>query len=201
MVFLYDLTLSEILRRILASLIHVGLQGGLLAMVLTLMGDRRPREMARLSFNPFRHVLLSGIFLGIAFRMSWIDPMTFAQPHSRATRLRPLLAVLISFALLLALVPLLDLLRAPLHAALPRVAGYMTLASIETLQFMLVGSVALGLLPLPGLLIGTTLPCIFPALAKRYRKLTPIGMAVAAILVVLGWFPDISPLVRALQLV
>lgn len=201
MVFLYDLTLPEILRRILALLIHAGMQGGILAMVLTLMGDPRPRESGRFSFNPFRHVLLSGIFLGIAFRMSWIEPMPFAPADNRMTRLRPLLAVLLSFGLMLAFVPLLDLARAPLHAALPRTVGYMTLASIDTLQFMLAGSVMLGLLPLPGLLVGTALPFIFPAIAKRYRKLAPIGMALAAILVILGWFPDVTPLVRALRLV
>ena len=97
--------------------------------------------------------------------------------------------------------PVLDLARLPLMEALPRTAGYMALATIETLQFTLVGSVALGMLPLPGLLLGTTLPAIRPALDKRYRKLAGIGMALAAVIVVLGWFPDVSPLVRALKLV
>ena len=201
MAFLDDLTLSEILRRILAVLIYSGLQGGILAVLLMLMGDPRPREQGRLSFNPFRHVLLSGIFLGIAFRMSWIEPFAFAPARNRAARWRPLVAVLLSFALLLACVPLLDLARVPLHAALPRTIGYFTLASIETLQITLVGSVALGFLPLPGVLIGTTLPSLFPVLAKRYRKLAPIGMAAAAILIILGWFPDVMSLVKALRLV
>ncbi len=66
MVFLYNLTLPEIVLRIVAVLIHAGLQGGILAVLLTLLGDHRAREEGRLSFNPFRHVLLSGIFLGIA---------------------------------------------------------------------------------------------------------------------------------------
>lgn len=201
MVFLYNLTMPEILLRILAVLIYAGLQGGLLAAILTALGDRRPRDEDRLSFNPFRHVLLSGIFLGIAFRMSWIEPMPVGPAHSWGQRLRPAVAVLLSFAVLLALVPVLDLTRAPLHQVLPRTAGYMTLASIDTLQNVLVGSVALGLLPLPGLMMGTAVPPIFPRLAKKYRKLAGIGMAVAAILVILGWFPDVTPWVKELRLV
>ncbi len=204
MVFLYDLTMPEILRRIAAALIYAGLQGGILGLLLRVMGDRRAHDEGRAGFSPFSHLLLSGVFLSIAFRMSWIEPLRFAKPapsvRTRA-RLRPLVAVLASFAILLALVPLLDLVRAPLHQALPRTAGYMVLATIETLQFTLVGSVALGMLPLPGLLLGTTLPAIRPALDKRYRKLAGIGMALAAVIVVLGWFPDVSPLVRALKLV
>lgn len=201
MVFLYDLTMPEILRRILAALIHAGLQGGILALLLRLMGDRRASDEGRAGFGPFRHVLLSGIFLAIAFRMSWIEPLRFGPATRAWSRLRPLVAVLSSFAVLLALVPVLDLARLPLMEALPRTAGYMALATIETLQFTLVGSVALGLLPLPGLLLGTALPALWPALEKRYRKLAGIGMALAAMLVVLGWFPDVAPLVRALKLV
>lgn len=201
MVFLYDLTMPEILRRIAAALIHAGLQGGILVLVLRLLGDRRSTDEGRASFSPFRHILLSGVFLSIAFRMNWIEPVRFAKAASWRERLRPLVAVLVSFALLLALIPLLDLARAPLHQALPRTAGYMVLATIETLQYTLAGSVALGLLPLPGLLLGTTLPAIWPALDKRYRKLAGIGMALAAVLVILGWFPDVGPLVRALKLV
>lgn len=201
MVFLHDLTMPEILRRILAALVYAGLQGVILAGLLRAMGERRPAEEGYLSGNPFRHVLLSGIFLGIAFRMSWIAPLPLSKGTVGLQRFRPLAAVLLGFAILLALVPLLDLLRAPLHQVLPRMTGYMTLATIDTLQFMLAGSVMLGMLPLPGLLLGTAIPPIFPRVEKRYRKLRWIGMAAAAILIVLGWFPDPEPLVKALRLV
>lgn len=201
MVFLYDLTLPEIIRRIVAAVLYAGLQGGLLAAILTLAGDDRSRRQGRLSVNPFRHLLVSGLFLAVAFRASWIDPLVFAPGRSLPGRLRPLLAVLASLALLLALIPLLDLARAPLHQLLPRFGGYAVLATIDTLQVVLAGSVALALLPFPGLLLGTTLPILFPQLARRYRKLSGIGTAAAAILLILGWFPDVTPLVKALRIV
>ena len=201
MVFLYDLTMPQIILRIVAALIHAGLQGFVLAGLLVMMGDPSPRQQGRLTLNPFRHLLLSGVFLSIAFRASWIAQMPFAAAQSLSARLRPLAAVLLSFALLLALIPGLDLLRAPLHQLLPRAGGYAVLATIDALQWVIAGSVALGLLPLPGLLLGSTLAVIFPALARRWRKLSGIGMALAAILLILGWFPDLTPLVAALRLV
>ena len=201
MVFLFDLTMPEILRRIIAALLYAGLQGGLLALLLSLTGDRRPRDEGQLTLNPFRHVLLSGIFMAIAFRTSWIAPIAISQAQNRRQRLRPLAAVLSSFAVLLALVPLLDMARPWLHAVLPMGAGYLVLATIETLQFMLVGAVCIGLLPLPGMLLGNALPPVFPAIAKPYRKWQGLGLAAVAIIMVLGWFPDISPLVRALRIV
>ncbi len=195
-VFLYDLTMPEILRRIAAALIHAGLHGGMLAAILWLMGDKTARQNGWLTLNPFHHLRLSGVFLTIAFRINWITPPPFG-----AARWRPLVAVLISLGLLLLLVPLLDLSRAPLHQMLPRGAGYMVLATIDTLQVVLVGSVAMALLPLPGLLIGSTLPCLWPGRTRRWRRWQGIGLALAAIIVILGWFPDIAPLVTALRLV
>lgn len=196
MVFLYDLTMPEILRRIVAALIHAGLHGGMLAAILWMLGDRTARHEGRMTLNPFRHLRLSGVFLTVAFRINWIVPPPFG-----ASRWRPLLAVLISLALLLALVPLLDLARAPLHQMLPRGAGYLVLATLDTLQVVLVGSVAMALLPLPGLLLGSTLPALCPGLTRRWRRWQGIGLALAAILLILGWFPDLSPIVSALRLV
>ncbi|WP_028032531.1 hypothetical protein [Chelativorans sp. J32] len=201
MTFLYDLTMPEILRRILAALIHAGLQGGLLALLLRIAGDRRAAENGRMTFNPFNHVLLSGIFLTVAFRMNWLEPLPFAPGRRWAERLRPLAALLVSFAVLLALVPLLDLARAPLHEILPRTAGYAVLSTIDTLQIVLVGSVCLGLLPLPGMLLGSALPPMFPVIEKRYRKAAGIGRALVAMLLIIGWFPNVAPLVALLRVV
>lgn len=198
MVFLYNLTMADIVTRILAALIYAGLQGGLIAGFLRLMGDRSAQEQGRLTLNPFSHVTLSGLFLAIAFRASWITPM----PHAKAgPRLRPLFAVLLSFGVMIALVPVLDLLRLPLHENLTRGAGYLVLVTITALQYLLVGAVAINLLPLPGMALGNALPAIFPSLAKRYRKSAGLGMAAVAILLILGWYPDVSPLVKALLLV
>lgn len=196
MVFLYDLTMPEILRRIIAALIHAGLHGVMLAAILWVLGDQTARREGLMTPNPFRHVRLSGIFLSIAFTINWIVPPPFAP-----SRWRPLMAVLISLAVLLALVPLLDLARAPLHQMLPRGPGYMTLATIDTLQSVLVGSATIALLPLPGLLVGSTLPAMIPGLSRRWRKWQGLGLALAAIIVILGWFPDLSPVMQALRLV
>lgn len=196
MVFLYDLTMPEILRRILAALIHAGLHGGVLATILWVLGDPVARREGWLTLNPFRHLRLSGVFLTIASQMNWITPPPFPP-----SRWRPVVAVVISLAVMVALVPLLDLARAPLHQALPRGLGYMVLATIGTLQNVLVGSAAIALLPLPGLLVGSTLPSVFPALTRRWRSWQGIGLALAAMIVILDWFPNLAPVVALLRVV
>lgn len=190
--------MAEILSRIVAAFLFSGLAAGLTAGFLTLLKEPAARHAGRLTASPFRHVSLSGIFLAIAFRTSCFMPL----PLSAGTRrFGPVLAVIGAMTVMLALVPVLDLLRSPLHAVLPRSLGYMVLAGIDTLQIVTVNSVVLGLLPLPGLWLGTMLPALLPRLEKRWRKGTGIGLSLAAVLLILGWFPDLRPLLNALRLV
>lgn len=198
MVFLHNLTMAEILSRIVAAFLFSGLAAGLTAGFLTLLREPAARHAGRLTASPFRHVSLSGIFLAIAFRTSWFMPLPL---NAGTRRVGPVLAVIGAMAVMLALIPVLDLLRSPLHAALPRSLGYMVLAGIDTLQIVTVNSVVLGLLPLPGLWLGTMLPALLPGLEKRWRKGTGIGLSIAAVLIILGWFPDLRPLLNALRLV
>ncbi|RRH70307.1 hypothetical protein [Falsigemmobacter faecalis] len=200
MVFLHNLTMAEILSRIVAAFLFSGLAGGLTAVFMRLLGEPAARHAGRLSASPFRHVSLSGIFLAIAFRACWFLPLP-VTPTKGLRRFGPVLAVPGAMAVMLALVPVLDLLRSPLHAVLPRGPGYMVLAEIDTLQIVIVNSVVLGLLPLPGLWLGTVVPTVLPHLEKRWRKSTGIGLSLAAVLLILGWFPDLRPLLNALRLV
>lgn len=196
MVFLHNLTMADIMLRILAALLFAALAGGLTALLLRLLGDRQGGWDGRLTASPFAHVTLSGIFLAIAFRTSWIAPL----PLERGRRsLVPVLAVLGAMALSLLMIPGLDLLRVPLQAALPRTMGNFALAEINTLQLVILQSVVLGLLPLPGMWLGGMLPALLPGLEKRWRKGAGIGMSLAAILLILGWFPDLRPVLEMLR--
>lgn len=197
MVFLHNLTMADIMLRILAALLFAALAGGLTALLLRAMGDRQGGWDGRLTANPFAHVTLSGIFLAIAFRTSWIAPVPLERAGGR--RLVPVLAVLGAMALMLALIPGLDLLRISLHAALPRTMGTFVLAEIDTLQLVILQSVVLGLLPLPGMWLGGMLPALLPGLEKRWRKGAGIGLSLAAILLILGWFPDLRPVLEMLR--
>lgn len=196
---LHELTMATILVRIVAALLFAAIAGGLLTGFLRLFGDLGARDAGRLTAQPFAHVTLSGIFLAIAFRTSWIAPVPVAPVPGRD--LRPLAAVICTMAAMLALVPLLDLLRPGLHAGLPMAVGYSALALIDVLQIVLVSSTVLGLLPLPGLPMGMAVAGIFPDLRRKWRKWTGYGLSLAAIMLVLGWFPDVMPLVQKLRLV
>lgn len=190
--------MAEILSRIFAALIFAGAAGGLTAALLTLFGDKTARYDKRLSASPFNHLALSGIFLAIAFQASWFRALPIARDKRS---FGPLLAVALAMALILAMVPVLDMIRSPLHAILPRTIGYFTLASIDNLQKIMVNSVMLGLLPLPGLWLGTVLPAVVPSLEKRWRKGMGWGLSLTAILMILGWMPSTGPLLGWLKLV
>lgn len=194
---LHHLTMAEIFSRICAALLFVGLAGGLTAAFMTLLGDKSARYEKRLSFSPFNHVTVAGIFLAIGFQALWFRPLPFErQKRSFA----PIAAVFLAMASILALIPLLDLIRSPLHAVLARNPGHFALACIENLQKISVNSVILGLIPLPGLWLGTFLPAALPRLEKRWRKGAGWGMSLAAILLILGWFPQTDALLKLFKL-
>lgn len=199
MVFLHNLTMAEIICRIVAALLFCGIAGGLMTTLLRLMGEPHAAQEGRLSFNPFTHVALSGVFLAIAFRAAWITPLPLRRGGARSVK--PLLAAAITLGALCALVPLLDLARPALLSGLPRSIGYMALSEVDVLQRVLVGSAMIGALPVPGMLLGQALPAAFPALEKRYRRWQGFGMAGVAILFILGWMPDPAPLLDLLRLV
>ena len=190
--------MGQILSRIVAAILLSGLVGGLLTALLTAFGDRQAKYEGRLTANPFAHVTLSGIFLAIAFQATWFlrVPVTFKERS-----LKPLAAVLVVLSIMLALVPVLDLFRPYLHAGLPRTLGYMALNEIDELQVMLVNSATIGILPIPGMLMGMAMPAILPSLEKRYRKWVGFGFSGVAVIMILGWFPNLKPLVEALRLI
>lgn len=199
MVFLHDLTMAEILSRIIAAFLFFGIGGGLFSGLLTLMGEPHAKHEGRLSFNPFTHVALSGVFMAIAFRAAWIAPMPIRRGGPLS--LKPMSAAGITLLALCALVPLFDLARPLLLASLPRSLGYMALSEVDVLQNVLVGSVMIGVLPVQGMLMEQALPAVLPALETRYRRWQGFGLSAIAILFILGWMPDPKPLLDLLRLV
>ena len=65
--WLTDLTLQTIGFRVLALLIIVGIQGGILAGTAVLPGDKGPKYDGRLTIVPFSHIDFSGAISLIIF--------------------------------------------------------------------------------------------------------------------------------------
>jgi uncharacterized membrane protein len=189
--FLRELSIAEIVSRLAAALLYAAIQGLLLAGLARLMGDRKPQYEGRLTLNPFAHVAAWGMLLAALFAMSWIRPMRFDSKANRFGGLGIVLVVVFGLAGMLLLVPVLDLLR-PFVLYLPRTGSYAVLIVFEALQKIIVGSVILNLLPVPGLIAGSLLWALWPAQDRRLRRWEPIALALVGGSVVAGLLPNLS---------
>lgn len=189
MEILGDLTVQQIVTRIFAMLVYAGLQGALLAGIALAFGDPRPQREGRLTLNPFVQGSAWGVAMAVLFRMGWINPIRLSPGSTAAGRLRIVAVVTLALGLMLAVIPLLDLIRAPLQALLPRTAGYYVLYGVQMVQELTFGSVALNLLPVPGLIAGNLWRALLPSSEARLNWLEPAGLALTGAALILGWVP------------
>jgi hypothetical protein len=198
MSFLNDLTLGQIVSRIAAFLIYSALQGGLLSFLARLFGDLKPTHDGRLTFNPFSHLALSGLFMAVLFRMGWIRPLRFNGKTVRGGRLGLVAIAVLGLAGMILAIPLLDLARPAIQAVFPQTAGYAALNLIQQFQEITLASTMLNILPLPGLIGAAFLQAIWPHAEPRIRRLEPLFIALLIIILVLGWMPDPIPVMLPL---
>ena len=183
--------MGEIVSRLGAVLLYAGLQGFVLAALARLLGDRRPAYDQRLTPNPFAHLSVWGALMAALFGMSWIRTLWYDAQSNRLGRGGVALVVVLGLATMVALVPLLDLLR-PLALLLPRTGGYVVLYVLEQLQALALASALLNLLPIPGLIGGALLQAIWPDQERRWRKLEPFGLALVIVGIVAGFIPNLA---------
>ena len=188
---LRELSMGEIVSRLAAVLLYAGLQGFVLGGLAWLLGDKRPFYDKRLTLNPFAHLSVWGALIAALFGMSWIRTLWYDAKSNRLGRWGVALVVLAGLMAMVALVPLLDLLR-PLALLLPRTGGYVVLYVLEQLQMMALASALLNLLPIPGLIGGGFLQAIWPDQERRWRKLEPFGLALVIVGIVAGFIPNLA---------
>lgn len=192
MSFLNTITMEQLATRIAAMLFYVALQGAILAALARVLGDQRPRYDGRLTLNPFVHIAVSGFAMAALFRSGWIRPLRFDIAANRFGRAGLVLIAVVGLLIMLALIALSDLLRAPIEAFLPRTAGYSVLYIIQQFQELATASTLLNILPLPGLIGGIVWQAAFPAAERRLERLGSLVMAGLCVLLILGWIPDFS---------
>lgn len=188
---LRELSMGEIVSRLIAAILYAGIQGLLLAGLARLFGDQRPAHDGRLTPNPFVHLSVWGAIMAGLFGMSWIRTIWFDAKANRLGRWGIVLVVVLGLAAMVALVPLLDLLRGP-ALLLPRTGGYAVLYVLGQLQAVAIASTALNLLPVPGLIGGSVLQAIWPNAERRLRRLEPFGLALIIVAIVAGWLPNLA---------
>lgn len=194
MTLLGDLTLGEIASRIGAMLVFAFLQGLLLAGLARALGDRRPELEGRLTPNPFAQLSVWGAAVGVLFTMGWVRPLHYDASSNRLGGWGLLLVIVAGLAAMALLVPATDLLR-PLALLLPRSGGYAVLYWLNQFQLLAAGSVALNLLPIPGLVAGAIWQAVWREQGRRLGRNETLGLALVSAAVVAGLIPALGSVV------
>src|SRR5690606_24223315 len=83
---MFGLSLAQILVRIAAFAIIIGVHGLVLAGLARLLGDRGPAHDGRLTVNPLVHLDLIGLVVALASRTGWIKPIDMDPAAMRLGR-------------------------------------------------------------------------------------------------------------------
>jgi len=194
MSLLNDLSLQAIMSRLAAGLLYAAFQGGLLTLLIALLRREEGEKGDRFSFNPLDHISMPGMAMAVLFRTTWIRYHA-PQPESlKGGRLALVGIALAVLAASLALVPLLDGVRQLIATYVPRTAGYAMLQVAVALQEIILMSVPLNLLPLPGLIGGLFLFAALPERARQWRRLVVPVNVVLVLALVAGFVPNMGPM-------
>ena len=155
--WLTDLTLQTIGFRVLALLIIIGIQGGILAGTAVLLGDKGPKYDGRLTIVPFRHIDFVGAISLVIFGLGWAKPMDIDSQQFRIRSFGIVVTILIGFIGLLVTATLLNELVLTALTTLPFTAGIATAEFLRTASSLTVWFALLNLIPIPPLAGGCLL--------------------------------------------
>jgi Zn-dependent protease len=177
-----DLTLQQLVLRLLAYVFIAGIHGLAVAAAAVAMGDQGPRHDGRLRLNPLAHMDIIGTAAGVLFSVGWIRPIAIDPAELRQGRIG--LAVIVAagaLATLLGAVAL-RLVRPLLLPLLPDTASVTAFALIETIGELSAWFALINVLPLPPLTGAHLLIAAAPAQAKIIGRIAPYaGLALAAV--------------------
>jgi hypothetical protein len=165
------------------------------------LDDKRPEREGHLSLNPAANISYGGLAMAVLFNKGWLRPIRLSSADKTSGVIRILLIILVGSAVALMTIPLLDILRPYIHQALSRTIGYYVLYGVQVMQEQIIGLVLISLIPLPGLLAGNLWRVFNIKNDKKLIKLEPYGLALMMIILILGWFPDTSSILKMLRLV
>ena len=148
---MYDLSLQQVLLRVMSLLIVVALHGLLLAGCARALGDRGPQQDGRLTASPFVHVDLIGLLSGVLFQAGWMRRMDVDPDRLRFGRAGLLLCIAVSIGGLLLFALLLQLLQAPAQWYLSATASQDAMVFIGVLSRTAIWFGLFNLLPIPPL--------------------------------------------------
>jgi len=200
---MFDLSLQQVIFRVLAFLYVSTVHGLFLAALARGLGDKGVGYDGRLTANPLVHLDLLGLVGGIIGRVGWSKWMNIDAKALHGKQAGLVLAVLASLALTvvagLALLQIQGLvIRLAPPNATPAILAFLRVTAEMSIYFALI-----NLLPFPPFAGGHFLAAVAPrALVAMNRYAVWLGVAVIAVLVLAGPAvvrPVIAPVVARLM--
>ena len=158
--WLTDLTLQTIGFHVLALLIIIGIQGGILAGTAVLLGDKGPKYDGRLTIAPFRHIDFVGAISLVIFGLGWAKQMDIDSQQFRIRSFGIVATILIGFIGLLVTATLLNELVLTALTTLPFTVGIATAEFLRTASSLTIWFALLNLIPIPPLTGGLLISMI-----------------------------------------
>lgn len=146
-----DLTVQQLVLRVVAGLIMVSVQGATIAAVAVLLGDKGPSHDGRLTLVPFPHVDVLGFGSLLLSGFGWSRPVAIDAAQLRIGRWGLVIAALAGSMALIAMGYLLLVLAIPLLTQLPYSAGIAAAAFVRLAARLCVWMALFTLLPVPPL--------------------------------------------------
>ncbi|MDA1352780.1 MAG: site-2 protease family protein [Proteobacteria bacterium] len=148
---LSDLTIQLIAFRVVASLILIGVHGGIVAATAVYLGDKGPKYDGRLTIAPSNHIDLVGTISLVICGLGWSKPVELDPRLFRMKFFGTILVILSGFVGLLLMASVFDALIVPALTTLPFTAGLVTAAFLRAAGNMSVWFALFSLLPIPPL--------------------------------------------------
>lgn len=184
---MFDLTLQQLVLRLVALVIIAGVHGIAVAAAACALGDPGPRHDGRLRINPFIHLDLLGTVSGVAFSVGWIKPIAIDPALLRPGRVGLIFVVIAGAAATLACAVVLRFVRPLLLPMLEDTASQTAFALIETIGQLSVWFALVNVLPVPNLTGGHLLAAIMPQWRNGLRRSQPYADVVLTVLAALGF--------------
>ena len=177
--WLTDLTLQTIGFHVLALLIIIAIQGGILAGTAVLLGDKGPKYDGRLTIVPFRHIDFIGAISLIIFGLGWAKPMDIDSQQFRIRRFSIVATILTGFIGLLVTATLLNELVLTALTMLPFTMGIATAEFLRTASSLTVWFALLSLIPIPPLTGGMLISMIGIRVPRKTQWILAVILLVA----------------------
>jgi Zn-dependent protease len=186
-----DLTLQQLVLRLIAYVFIAAVHGLTVAAVAVAMGDQGPRYDGRLRVNPVAHLDIIGTASGVLFSIGWISPIAIDPFELRLGRIGLVIVVAAGAVATLVSAMVLRLMRPFLLPLLSDTASATTFALIEIIGELSAWFALANILPLPPLTGAHLLAIAAPTYHKVTVKIAAYAGVALALVAATGAFAKI----------